>query len=149
LSLPRVLYHRVVRLRKDAKIDLISKVPLFAGCSRKELSEIANLADLIERPDGHKLIREGDRGSEFFVVVEGTLRVSRRGRKIRDLGAGDWVGEIALISKAPRSATVVTASPVRALVVTDSAFKNLLQDMPSIATKVLATLGERIAPESI
>jgi len=138
-----------MRFRKDAKVDLISRVPLLAGCSKKELGMIANLADLIERPEGKTLIKEGEFGSEFFVLVDGTVRVSRGGRKLRDLAAGDWVGEIALIANVPRTATVITTSPLRALVLTRGGFAELIDDVPSIATKVLAALGERLAGETL
>ncbi len=77
------------------------------------------------------------------------MRVSRGGRKLRDLAAGEWVGEIALITNVPRTATVVTTSPIRALVLTGREFSQLIADMPSIAAKVLAALGERVAPETI
>jgi CRP-like cAMP-binding protein len=87
-----------VRARKDAKIELISRVPLLAACSKNELGRIANLADLIDLATGETLMREGEFGSEFFILVDGTARVSRRGRKLRDLAAGDWAGEIALVS---------------------------------------------------
>jgi CRP/FNR family cyclic AMP-dependent transcriptional regulator len=138
-----------MRLRKDAKVELISRVPLFARCSKKELRVIANLADQIEWPEGRTLIKEGQLGSEFFILIDGTVRVSRGGRKLRDLAAGEWAGEIALIANVPRSATVVTTSPIRALVLTSGGFSQLIQDIPSIAVKVLAVLGERVAPETI
>lgn len=110
---------------------------------------IASLADLIELPEGKTLIKEGEFGSEFFVLVDGTVRVSRGERKLRDLAAGDWVGEIALIANVPRTATVVTTSPLRALVLTRGGFAELIDDVPSIATKVLAALGERLARETL
>jgi CRP/FNR family transcriptional regulator, cyclic AMP receptor protein len=138
-----------MRLHKDAKVELISRVPLFARCSKKELRMIANLADQVEWPEGKTLIAEGRLGSEFFILIDGTVRASRGGRKLRDLAAGEWVGEIALIANVPRSATVVATSPIRALVLTRGGFSQLIQDIPSIAAKVLAVLGERAAPEMI
>ena len=138
-----------MRLHKDAKVELISRVPLFARCSKKELRVIANVADQIEWPEGKTLIKEGRLGDEFFILIEGTVAVSRDGRKLRDLAAGEWAGEIALISNVPRTATVVTTSPVRALVLTGGGFSQLIGDNPSIAAKVLAVLGERVAPEVI
>jgi CRP/FNR family cyclic AMP-dependent transcriptional regulator len=138
-----------VRLHKDAKVELISRVPLFARCSKKELRMIANLADQIEWPEGKTLIKEGRPGSEFFILIEGTASVSQGGSKLRDLLAGDWAGEIALISDVPRTATVVTTSPIRALVMTRGGFSQLMTDSPSIAAKVLAGLGERVAPETV
>ena len=110
---------------------------------------IANLADQIEWPEGKTLIKEGRVGSEFFVLIDGTVSVSRDGRKLRDLAAGEWVGEVALIARVPRTATVVTTSPIRALVLTGGGFSQLIGDYPSIAAKVLAVLGERVAPETI
>ena len=138
-----------MRLHKDAKVELISRVPLFARCSKKELRMIANLADQIEWPEGKTLIKQGRLGSEFFILIEGTASVSQDGSKLRDLAAGEWVGEIALISDVPRTATVVATSPIRALVMTRGAFSQLMTDSPSIAAKVLAGLGERVAPETI
>jgi len=138
-----------MRLHKDAKVELISGVPLFARCSKKELRMIANLADQIEWPEGKTLIKEGRLGSEFFILIEGTVSVSRGGEKLRDLAAGEWVGEVALISSVPRTATVVATSPIRALVLTRAGFSQLMKDSPSIAAKVLAVLGERVAPDTV
>lgn len=138
-----------MRLHKDAKVDLISRVPLFATCSKKELRLIANLADQVEWREGKTVIEQGSFGSEFFLLLEGRVSVSRDEERLRDLTAGEWMGEIALVANAPRSATVVTTSPVRALVLTRGAFLRLIEDNPSIATKVLALLGERVAAEAI
>jgi CRP-like cAMP-binding protein len=131
-------------LRKNAKVDFIARVPLFAGCSKRELGAIAAVADELEVREGATLIREGERGREFFVLVEGTARVSRNGRKVNELAAGDWAGEIALITDSPRTATVVTTSPGRILVVTDRAFTSVLEEIPAISLKLMKTLGERL-----
>ena len=131
-------------LRKNAKVDFISKVPLFAGCSKRELGAIAAVADELDFRDGTTLIQEGARGREFFVIVEGTARVTRNGRKVNDLGPGDWAGEIALITETPRTASVVTTSSGRLLVVTDRAFRSVLEEIPSISIKLMKTLGERL-----
>lgn len=137
-----------MRLRKNAKVDLLAQVPLFSGCSKRELQEIASLADELDLPEGTVLITEGERGREFFVLVDGTVSVTRRGRRISTLGAGDWIGEIALVSDVPRTATVTATSPVRVLVVTDRAFSGLIKRSPSIALKVLASVAERLKPET-
>lgn len=110
---------------------------------------IASLADQIEWPEGKTVIMEGRPGSEFFILIEGTASVSQGGSKLRDLVAGDWAGEIALISDVPRTATVVATSPIRALVLTRGGFSQLMTDSPSIAAKVLAGLGERVSPETV
>jgi CRP-like cAMP-binding protein len=136
-------------LGKDAKVELIRRVPLFSNCSRKELGEIASIADEIDFEEGRHLIREGDRGREFFVLLEGTAGVTKDGKKLNSLEAGDFFGEIALVSRVPRTATVTTSSPVRALVVTDRAFRTLLDRSPELQIKVLEALAERLAPSTL
>lgn len=135
-------------LGRNAKIELLKKVPLFAGCSKSELRTLAMTADEIDLRDGHVLTKEGRPGREFFVLVEGTVRVTRGEEKIGDLGAGDWFGEIALLTHAPRTATVTATSPVDVLVITDRRFRQVVETMPSIALKVLASVGERLARDA-
>ena len=135
-------------LGRNAKIELLKKVPLFGGCSKSELKELALIADEIDLRDGHVLTREGRPGREFFVMVEGTAQVTRKDKKIADLGSGDWFGEIALLTDAPRTATVTATSPVDVLVVTDRSFHRVVETMPSIALKVLAVVGERLARDA-
>jgi CRP-like cAMP-binding protein len=136
-------------LRKNAKIELIKRVPLFAHCSKKELGLVAQIADEIDLPEGKTLMREGDRGREFFVLVEGEADVRRGDRKLNTLGGGDFFGEIALVSQRPRTATVTTASPVRVLVVTAQSFRSLLDRAPDVQRKVLQALADRVAADSI
>lgn len=138
-----------MRLHKDAKIELLKRVPLFMGCSKAELQQIATLADELDLAEGATLIREGERGREFIVVAEGTVRVTRAGKTLSELGSGDFIGEIALVADVPRTATVTATSPVRLLVVTDRAFRTVLEQMPSIATKVLQSLGERLHADAV
>jgi CRP/FNR family transcriptional regulator, cyclic AMP receptor protein len=136
-------------LRKNAKVELIKRVPLFSHCSKKELGLIAQLADEIDLPEGKTLMREGDRGREFFVLVEGTADVRKGKRKLTTLGKGDFFGEIALVSQRPRTATVTTASPVRTLVVTEQSFRSLLDRAPDVQRKVLQALADRVAADAI
>lgn len=131
-------------LRADAKIKLISKVPLFSGLSKKELAQVASIADEIDFKAGKTLIREGERGSEFFVLLEGTAEITRKGKLVATQKSGDFFGEVALICKVPRVATVTTTTPVRALVVTDRDFRGLVKRNPAIALKVLEAVGERL-----
>ena len=109
-------------LRRDAKVDLLKKVPLFAGCSKTELRQLARIADEIDLREGTVLTREGRAGREFFVLIAGDARVSKKGKKVADLGSGDWFGEIALLTDSPRTATVTATSAVDVLVITDRAF---------------------------
>jgi len=106
-------------LRKNAKVELIKGVPLFSECSRKELDEIAGIADEIDLSEGKELTKEGRPGREFFVLIEGSADVKKGSRRINQMGPGDFFGEISLVTRRPRTATVVATSPVRALVVTD------------------------------
>jgi CRP-like cAMP-binding protein len=133
-------------LRKDAKMEAIKRVPLFANCSKRELARVASIADELALPEGKELIREGDRGREFFVLLDGTVEARQGNRKLRTMNAGDSFGEIALIARTPRTATVVAKTPVRVLVVTDRAFSALLEEAPQIQLKVLQSLAERLAP---
>ncbi len=136
-------------LRRNEKVELIKKVPLFAGCSKRELEEIAHIADEIDLREGKEMTKEGSRGREFFVLLEGDADVTKDGRSINKLGAGDFFGEIALVSDSPRTATVTATSPVRALVITDRSFRRLLEQTPEIQRKVLVALAERLAPVSL
>jgi CRP/FNR family transcriptional regulator, cyclic AMP receptor protein len=131
-------------LRKNTKVEMLRKVPLFAHCSKKELEAIAGLADELHLEEGRELIREGQRGHEFFVIVEGDVVVRRKGRKIGTSSGGDFVGEMALVTGRPRNATVTAATPVRTLVVTAQAFQRLLETSPTIQNKVLRALAERV-----
>jgi CRP/FNR family transcriptional regulator, cyclic AMP receptor protein len=138
-----------MRLRKDAKVERIARVPLFASCSKKEVGLIASIADEVDVPAGRTLAREGELGSEFFVLVDGEVDVRKGSRKIATLGPGDFFGEIALISNIPRTATVKTSAPVRALVVTTRDFWTLLDESPQLQGKVLKALADRVAPTSL
>jgi CRP-like cAMP-binding protein len=136
-------------LHRDRKIDLIKHVPLFSGCSKKELGQVARVADEIDFRAGTTLIKEGTAGREFFVLVDGSAEIRRRGRKIDSAGPGDFFGEMALLSDQPRNATVVTTSPVDALVVTARNFRALIADHPLIALKVMRAVADRLPPSSI
>jgi CRP-like cAMP-binding protein len=134
----------VLGLRKDAKVKIISGVPLFAGLSKRELSQVASIADEVDLRAGKTLIREGERGREFFILLDGTVEVSRKGKRLATRKGGDFFGEVALVCDVPRVATVTTTTPTRALVITDRDFRSLVKRSPSIALKVLEAVGERL-----
>jgi CRP-like cAMP-binding protein len=119
-------------------------VPLFARLSGAELERISMVADELDFKEGKELAREGAAGREFFVIIEGTAEVTRGKRKLRTLSDGDFFGEISLITRLPRTASVTTVSPMRALVITDRSFRRMLADSPAIQRKVLEALGERL-----
>ena len=91
------------------------------------------------------LCKEGETGREFFVIIDGTVEVEAKGKHLATLGAGDFVGEIALVVDIPRIASVTTSSPVRALVITGRAFRSLLERSPEVERKVLEALAHRLA----
>ena len=132
-------------LRKNTKIELLRRMPLFAQFSTRELGQVATVADELDVRAGKELTKQGRPGREFFVLAEGEAEVIRDGRKVFSLGRGDFFGEIALIARRPRTATVVTRTPARVLVVTDRSFRTLLERYPSMQTKVLEALAERVA----
>jgi CRP-like cAMP-binding protein len=134
-----------MRLRKDARLELLRSVPLFSGCTKRELGEIATLADELALPAGKTLIEEGRLGHEFFALIEGTVEVKADGRKAMKLESGSFFGEMALLSSRPRNATVKAVTPVRVLVVHETGFRRLLRDSPEIQLKILQTLADRAA----
>src|SRR5262245_30075144 len=110
----------------------MAKVPLFDRLSRSELSRIARLADEIDLKEGKVLTKEGTRGREFFIILEGQADVRRDTRLLRPLGPGDFLGEIALLTDSPRTATVTAVTPLRVLVITDRAFRDLMRHSPEM-----------------
>jgi CRP-like cAMP-binding protein len=132
---------------RNVKIERLKAVPLFSGCSQRELREIAGIADELHVPSGTALTREGASGHELVVIVDGAADVHRGGRKIDTVRSGDFVGEIALITDTPRNATVRTTEPTRALVLTRRDFRTLLKRVPSIQLKALDAVAARLATD--
>jgi CRP/FNR family cyclic AMP-dependent transcriptional regulator len=133
------------RRSRDPKVERLSQVQLFSACSKRELARIAALTTEIEVPRDRVLMRKGNPGSECFVIEEGTARATIPGRKARMMGPGECFGEMALLYTAPRSATVTAASDMHLLVLSSREFSTLLEDVPSVARKVLAAVGERLS----
>src|ERR1700756_2771632 len=132
-------------MARNPKVELLGGVPLFSRCSKRDLGEIAALVDEVDLPSGRTLTREGGRGREFVVLAEGIADVEQDGERVNTLGPGDFFGEIALVTGGPRTATVTTRSPVRALVLTSSAFRSLLRRDPRIKQRVLAAAALRLS----
>jgi CRP-like cAMP-binding protein len=132
------------RLNQDHKIGHLQNVPLLEGCSRKQLKSIARIAEVREVPAGTELTRSGEPGDEFFLLVDGKARVDVTPRRRVHLKPGDFFGEISLLDGGPRSATVVTETPARLLVITRRDFARLLADAPDLARAVMAVLCRRL-----
>jgi CRP-like cAMP-binding protein len=132
-----------------AKVELLKRIPLFAQCSKSDLQRVAAIAEEIDFEAGTLLMREDEEGHEVFVVVTGQLEVWRRreGGQIAELGPGAVIGEMALLSKKPRNATVRAATPVRLLRITDTDFLTLLDQKPELWLKVASGLADRVPDE--
>ncbi|MBM3673396.1 MAG: cyclic nucleotide-binding domain-containing protein [Actinobacteria bacterium] len=130
--------------RRDAFLDHLAQVPLFSALSRKELALIARRAEDVKVDAGRVLVTEGTTGSEFFVIVEGTAKVTRRGRKVASIKPGDAFGELALLDKAPRNATVVAETPMEVVVLGQREFGGIIDEVPGFARKLLAGMAKRL-----
>ena len=130
--------------RASAKVELLRNVPLFSGLSAKELMSLSRLMDEIDLKPGTVIIREGNTGGEFFIVLEGTIEVKRKGRRLARLGPGDYLGEIALIDHGPRTATAMVETEARLLVLASREFHSMLASDPRIENKILRTLAARV-----
>jgi CRP/FNR family transcriptional regulator, cyclic AMP receptor protein len=130
--------------RSDPKLELIRAVPLFASCATGNLRQIMSLTDEIDVPKDKVLMREGAIAHEFFIVIEGALRVERGGQLIAQVGPGEFVGEIGLVDRGPRTATVTANEPSRLLVLGHREFQSLLGTHPTIQLEILQALAKRV-----
>ena len=122
----------------------LREVPLFSGCTKKELEKIARASDEITMTAGTLIIDQGQTGREAFVILDGTVAVKRNGRKIADLGSGAVVGELSLLDHGPRTATAVCTTDCSLLVIDQRRFIGVLDDIPSLSHKLMRTLASRI-----
>jgi CRP-like cAMP-binding protein len=134
----------VALFSKNEKVEALKRVPLFEGLSKKELTEIANASEDIERPAGTVLIKEGGLAREFFVLIDGTVEITKGRRSVATRSAPDFVGEIGLVAHAPRSATVTAKTQIRCFILTSREFKRALDDNPGIERKLMQTLAQRL-----
>jgi CRP-like cAMP-binding protein len=128
-----------------APSDLLDGVPLFSGLSRQERAAITGSMKGRSLEPGETIAVEGEQGVGFFVIESGTARVTVGGEERRTLGPGDYFGEIALISKAPRSATVTAETPVRCWGLTSWEFRPIVQDNASVAWGLLESMAKMLS----
>jgi CRP/FNR family transcriptional regulator, cyclic AMP receptor protein len=121
-------------------------VPLFEPLRGEERRAVAQHSDRIEVPEGTELVRQGEFAYEFFVLEEGNAEVRRDGEHVADLGPGDFLGEMGIVAKAVRNATVVTTSPAKAIVMTEQAFRSMSRLNPAVASRIKAAVEERCPP---
>jgi CRP-like cAMP-binding protein len=125
--------------------EMLANVPLFKGLSKKHLEHVASLATRVDVAPGRVLTQEGDLGREFILILEGTVEIRRGDTVVATRGAGDYIGEIALLEHQPRTATVVATTPAIVDVMSQREFATLLDDEPEIAEHIKATASERLA----
>jgi CRP-like cAMP-binding protein len=129
---------------QDTKVQALRRAPLFEDLSRKELVQLARASEDLEVAPGKVLCNEGEVGQEFFVIIDGKVEVTRKGKRVAMRGGGEFVGEIALLEETPRTATVTAKTPVRLFVLTRKDFRHLVNENPSVERKVLRALARRV-----
>jgi CRP/FNR family cyclic AMP-dependent transcriptional regulator len=130
--------------KRDDYITRLKEVPLFSTLSKKDVARIATAADEVDFPAGHVLITEGQQGSEAYVLLSGTASISRQGTTIAALGAGEIIGELALLEDAGRAASVTCETDCSMLVLDRRHFIPLLEETPALAIKFLEELARRL-----
>lgn len=133
-----------MRRRRGPQETELAKMRLFAGCTRKELSDISQLTFQVDRSAGDTLCREGETGLECLIIMEGEASVTVAGTQVASIGSGEFVGELALLDGRPRIATVTALTDVRLLALSRWEFKSLLTQVPCVALRMLATMGSRL-----
>lgn len=129
---------------QSAYLEHLATLPLFSSCSKRELQKIARAGDEVSVEAGRVLVDQGDIGREAFVILEGTAIVKRNGRRIAMLGPGDHFGELSLLDHGPRTATVQADTPMRVFVLAARRFTSVIDDVPSLAHKLMGALASRV-----
>jgi CRP/FNR family transcriptional regulator, cyclic AMP receptor protein len=131
-------------MARDEKLELLRTVPLFSGLSIRELRRIGELVDEVDLPAGRVLMRQGEHGSEMLVVIDGSARIERDGAVIAERGAGEVLGEIALLDGGPRTATVTLTRDSRLLVLGRREFQAAMDELPDVRLRVLEAVAQRV-----
>jgi CRP-like cAMP-binding protein len=127
----------------DQKLELLKRTPLLADLSKRDIEEVGRLADEVDVRAGRVLLKEGDPGREFFVIIDGQIEITKEGRHLRTMGAGEFLGDIALVVERPRTATATAVTDSRLLVVGHREFHSLMEQFPSIRVSVLESIALR------
>jgi CRP/FNR family transcriptional regulator, cyclic AMP receptor protein len=133
----------------DSKADVLSRVPLFAQCSHKELEFLASRTDEVDLNAGHTLIKQGSPSDSFYVLLEGEATVSVDGNERPPLRAGDFFGEISMLDRGPATATVVTTTPARVMVMSHAQFRDAIKGSDSLLSTVIAAAADRLRRDSL
>ena len=130
--------------REDPRTERLHALPIFSACSRKELEIVGGMADEVRLREGTILTQQGEPGHECFVLLEGGAEVKIGRRVVAHIGPGEIVGEMALLESESRTATVVTTTATRVLVMTRPTFTAVLEKCPNLARRVMRTLARRL-----
>lgn len=130
--------------RKESHLDRLGHVPLFSACTDRELRMVARQAETITFAAGDILVKQGARGREVFVMVDGKVEVSRDGDTVAVLGPGDYFGELAILDPAPRDASVLATTSGEALILDQRALFGLLAELPHFSRKVMVGMARRL-----
>jgi len=122
----------------------LRSIPLFEGLSKKEIERLSRMADEVDLPEGKVLAAEGRFAYEFFIIEEGSASVTRGGQHVGDLGPGDFFGEIGLLESERRTASVVTTSPMVAIVMTGRDFQSMAEELPRVGEQIRERIQERL-----
>ena len=129
---------------RDSHLDKLADVPLFSACSRKDLQKIAKASDEVQVKAGRVLVDQGKTGHEFFLILDGSAVVRANNRKVASLGSGDYFGELALLSREPRDASVTADTDMKLLILGQREFTGLLDTIPGLASKILSIMARRL-----
>ncbi len=131
-------------MQQRQRVAQLSKVPLFANCSKRELSRLLSLARTETVEAGHTLFVEGAPSSNLYVIVSGTAAVKRNGRRIGRAGPGDVVGELGVILGGPRTATVLAETPIEWLVLDQASLRAAIEEVPGLGWHLLQSVAARL-----
>jgi CRP-like cAMP-binding protein len=130
--------------RQSDLVSHLADVPLFSHCSRRDLQTLAKTLEVMEVPEGARIVSQGEAGNAFYVLLDGSALVVRNGRRVGELLPGDYFGELAVLDPAPRNADVVAQTPVTAGRLLVRQFRQLLREMPAFNERLLAGLAHRL-----
>jgi len=131
-------------MARSSDLDYLKAVPLFASFSKKDLRRLARAADDVDIRPGYVIVEQGRPGHGFYLIIEGTATVKRNNRKVATLGPGEYFGELALLDRGPRNATVVADTPMRLLVLGPREFGGVIDEVPGLARKLLTSMAQRL-----
>lgn len=133
-----------VRVGQDQKMGYLQRIPILEGCTSRQLRAIARITEVQEAPAGQVLTRVGETGDRFFLLVDGSAHVEVSGQPQHRIGPGEFFGEMSLLDGGPRSATVITDTPARLLLIHRRDFSELLKEVPALTQRIMVSLCQRV-----